>query len=175
MWWSHKKRLFGLALAPMLAVQFGCAAFQITIESKIYVGVLPDSSGNVATVTEVSAHGLRDALRRGPEHNFYEWAMSVWVPASSEHITQVVFRQGLEHWGDQAALRRDFDNVEARADSSGHRIWLVDKQTGRVVASADLDTKSLTGLDDESPSWARPDGGTVLTSITNVLYGDPNH
>ncbi len=104
MWWSHKKCLLRLALAPILAVQFGCAAFQMTIESKIYVGVLPDSSGNVATVTEVSAHGLRDALRRGPEHNFYEWAMSVWVPASSEHITQVVLRQGFRRWDDQRLL-----------------------------------------------------------------------
>ena len=170
--WSHKKLLLRLALATTLAVQFGCAAFQMQVGKMIYVGVLPDSSGNVVTVTKVSAYGLRDALRRGPEHNFDEWTMSVWVPASSEHITQVVFRQGLEHWGDQAALRRDFDNVEARADSSGHRIWLVDKQTGRVVASADLETESFTGPDDESPSWARSDGGAVLTSITNVLYGN---
>ena len=172
--WSHKKCLLRLALAPTLAVQFGCAAFQMKVGTMIYVGVLPDSSGNVVTVTKVSAYGLRDALRSGPEHNFDEWTMSVWVPASSEHITQVVFRQGFGRWDDQASLRRDFDNVEARADSSGRRIWLVDKQTGRVVASADLDTKSLTGLDDESPSWARPDGGTVLTSITNVLYGNAN-
>ena len=170
--WSHKKCLLRLALAPTLAVQFGCAAFQSTTEAMIYVGVLPDSSGTVATVTKVYRYSLRDALRRGPEHNFYEWTMSVWVPGSSEHITQVVFHQGFERWDDQTSLRRDFDNIEARADSSGHRIWLVDKQTGRVVGSGDLDTKSLTGLDDESPSWARPDGGTVLTSITNVLYSN---
>ena len=170
--WSHKKCLLRLALAPTLAVQFGCGAFQSTTEAMIYVGVLPDSSGTVATVTKVYRYSLRDALRRGPEHNFDEWAMSVWVPASSEHITQVALRQGFGRWDDQASLRRDFDNVEARADSSGHRIWLVDKQTGRVVASADLGTKSFTGPDDESPSWARSDGGTLLTSIANVLYGN---
>jgi hypothetical protein len=170
--WSHKKFLLRLALAATLAVQFGCAAFQSTSETMIYVGVLADSPGNVLTVTEVSAYGLGDMLRRGPEHNFHEWAMSVWVPASSERITQVVSHQGFGRWDDEASLRRDFDNVEARADSSGHRIWLVDKQTGRVVASADLDTKSFTGPDDESPSWARSDRGTVLTSIANVMYGN---
>ena len=173
--WSHKNCLLRLALVPTLAVQSGCAAFQSITEAMIYVGVLPDSSGNVVTVTKVYRYSLGDALQPGPEHNFHEWSMSVWVPASSKHITQVVFHQGFGRWDDQASLRRDFDNVEARADSSGHRIWLVDKPTGRVVASADLDTESFTGPDDESPSWARPDGGTVLTSITNVLYGNADH
>ncbi|MCH8807714.1 MAG: hypothetical protein IH986_16745 [Planctomycetes bacterium] len=134
-----------------------------------YVGVLADSSGNVVTIAEVQEYGQRDALQRGAAHNFQEWTLSVRAPSSGERVRQVVLRQGLASYHTQAFWRA-IENIEARADSSGRRIWLVNRQTRRVVASADLDAESFTGPDDEPPPWARPDGGTVLTSITKVLY-----
>lgn len=167
--WLHTTCLLRLAFAPVVLGQAGCAAFQNTTLATTYVGVLADSSGNVVTIAEVQDYGQRDALQRGAAHNFQEWTLSVRAPSSGERVRQVVLRQGLASYHTQAFWRA-IENIEARADSSGRRIWLVNRQTRRVVASADLDAESFTGPDDEPPPWARPDGGTVLTSITKVLY-----
>ncbi len=169
--WLRTTCLLPLALAPVVLGQTGCALFQMSWVATPYLGVLADSSGNVVTIAEVQEYGQRDALQRGPAHNFHEWTLSIRAPSSSERVRQVVFRQGLARW-DTQAFWRAIENIEARADSSGRRIWLVNTPTRRVVASADLDAQSFTGPDDESPPWARPDGGTVLTSITKIALYD---
>lgn len=55
-----------------------------------------------------------------------------------------------------------FDNVEARRDEAGRRVWFVQRDTSRVIATVDLTTHATTGPDDEPPAWATPDGGKVL-------------
>ncbi len=55
-----------------------------------------------------------------------------------------------------------FDNVEARRDEAGRRVWFVQRDTSRVIATVDLTTHATTGPDDEPPAWATPDGGKPL-------------
>lgn len=55
-----------------------------------------------------------------------------------------------------------FDDIEVRADESRRRVWFVDREAGRVIATLDRDTGSTTGPDDEPPAWATVNGGVLL-------------
>jgi len=55
-----------------------------------------------------------------------------------------------------------FEEIEVRADESRRRVWFVDGETGRVVATLDRDTGATTGPDDVPPPWAIVGGGIVL-------------
>ncbi|MHC4235760.1 MAG: hypothetical protein ACYSUQ_11640, partial [Planctomycetota bacterium] len=57
-----------------------------------------------------------------------------------------------------------FENVEARRDETGQKVWFVQRDTSRIVATLDLQTHKTTGPDDEPPAWATPDGGEPLES-----------
>jgi hypothetical protein len=56
-----------------------------------------------------------------------------------------------------------FDEIEVRADEARRRVWFVDRETRRVIATLDRDTGSTTGPDDEPPPWATVDGGVPLS------------
>ena len=55
-----------------------------------------------------------------------------------------------------------FENVEARRDETGQKVWFVQRDTSRIIATVDLWTRQTTGPDDEPPAWATPDGGKPL-------------
>jgi len=55
-----------------------------------------------------------------------------------------------------------FENVEARTDETGQKVWFVQRDTSRIVATLDLATHQTTGPDDEPPAWATPNGGRLL-------------
>jgi hypothetical protein len=55
-----------------------------------------------------------------------------------------------------------FENVEARRDKTGQKVWFVERDTSRIVATLDLETHETTGPDDEPPAWATPDGGEPM-------------
>ncbi len=55
-----------------------------------------------------------------------------------------------------------FENVEARRDEAGRRVWFVQRDTSRIIATVDLTTHATTGPDEEAPAWATADGGKPL-------------
>ena len=52
--------------------------------------------------------------------------------------------------------------LEARSNAERNRVWIVDKNSQRVIASHDRLTKITTGLDEQAPSWASPAEGVML-------------
>ncbi len=56
----------------------------------------------------------------------------------------------------------EIGTIEARCNESQSRIWFVDKDAGRVIATVDRVIGQTTGPDDEHPGWADPNGGTRL-------------
>jgi hypothetical protein len=60
-----------------------------------------------------------------------------------------------------------FENVEARRDKTGEKVWFVQRDTSRIVATVDLATHETTGPDEEPPAWATPEGGEPLESAAN--------
>ncbi|MHC4089674.1 MAG: hypothetical protein ACYSUQ_04015 [Planctomycetota bacterium] len=54
------------------------------------------------------------------------------------------------------------DSFEMRIDSNQHKLWVVDKAAGRVVASHDRETKATTGFGEQPPAWADPHQGVSM-------------
>jgi hypothetical protein len=75
------------------------------------------------------------------------------------------FRQVLKKvdagWGKQPS-ELDFHNVEARTDETRQRLWLVDRDASRIIATLDQGSGQTTGPDDDPPPWATPEGGVPL-------------
>ena len=55
--------------------------------------------------------------------------------------------------------------LEARSTPERDRIWIVDKDARRVIASHDRRTKITTGIGEQAPSWAGPAVGDILERI----------
>jgi hypothetical protein len=58
-----------------------------------------------------------------------------------------------------------FENVVARTDETRQRVWFIQRDTGRVIATLDRQTGQTTGPDDEPPPWATPTGGQLLMPL----------
>jgi hypothetical protein len=52
--------------------------------------------------------------------------------------------------------------LEGRTDATRQRVWIVDKETGEVIATLDRSSNTVTGLRDKPPAWATMEGGVVL-------------
>ncbi len=55
--------------------------------------------------------------------------------------------------------------LEARSTPERDRIWIVDRDAHRVIASHDRRTRITTGIGEKAPSWAGPDVGDILQRI----------
>lgn len=53
-------------------------------------------------------------------------------------------------------------DIEVRADTDRSRLWLVDRSTGTVLASADTASGAITAAADPQPPWADPEAGERL-------------
>jgi hypothetical protein len=56
----------------------------------------------------------------------------------------------------------DLHDLEVRADGSRSKVWFVERDTDRIIATLDRETGRTTGPDDEPPTWATPEGGEQL-------------
>jgi len=56
----------------------------------------------------------------------------------------------------------NFLNVVGRTDETRQKVWFVERDTGRILATLDRQSGSITGPDDTPPDWAKPDGGLLL-------------
>jgi hypothetical protein len=58
----------------------------------------------------------------------------------------------------------ELGDVEIRADRSKHKVWFVERETGRIIATLDVVNGATTGPDDTPPAWATPTGGVPLAT-----------
>ena len=55
--------------------------------------------------------------------------------------------------------------LEARSTPARDRVWIVDREAHRVIASHDRRTKITTGIREQAPAWAGLDVGDVLDRV----------
>lgn len=123
----------------------------------VYIGAL-DEGKQVHLVKHVEYN----TLLKGPEHNFAELYLEV-TPLDASVGKNVVARRSpvsSDEWP-----HFWLGKLEARTDPNRQRVWIVDKDAGRIVASLDCSTGATTGPQDESPPWAELDTGTVLAEL----------
>ena len=60
-------------------------------------------------------------------------------------------------------------SLKAWYDAPVGRLWIVDIQNQHIVASLDMKTRDITGIDDAPPDWAALDGGATGERVAPVL------
>jgi hypothetical protein len=112
---------------------------------------------------ELTYDRLRNRETGEPERA-YELLRVVVRPRPELGFAQTVKKVELKYGVPRGQCR--FENVEARRDETGQKVWFVQGDTSRIVATLDLQTHETTGPDDEPPAWATSDGGVPLKSAT---------
>ncbi len=81
---------------------------------------------------------------------------------------EVVHRRTLAR-REQTAILKDgpfkLGVLEARSTPGRDRVWIVDREAHRVIASHDRRTKITTGINEQAPAWAGADAGDVLERL----------
>ena len=161
-----------IGCTPVFGVTTGCAAFENKAVWPVHEAVLD----NVRTVKLMQYVQINAALR-GQEHNFAQLVLCIASRAQADHpsacvggicfrgevVGGVVARRGGDDW--RSFERFKFGKLEARADTDLDKVWIVDKDAGRAIASLDCASGATTGPDDEVPAWASPTGGIVLKPV----------
>ncbi len=160
------------ATATVCTANLGCAVFECKGLWPAHIARL-DGDRTI----HLEEYVQYNAALRGPRYNFAELTLAV-VPenATSEapvckggvcrpggSIVCVIARRGAEDWKDLKQFK--FGQLEARSDSARDKVWIVDRDASRVVATLDCGTGATTGPDDQPPAWAAVDGGARLEPI----------
>jgi hypothetical protein len=146
------------ATASICLTNFGCLAFQNQALLPMHRAVLDEGR------TVSLAYYVQDnAVLRGPDHNYAELRLFVESDKDGPMAGGVVARRGNTFGCEVESFQ--LGEVEARADDAREKVWLVDKEAQRVVATLDCATGATTGPDDQPPTWATLDGGVRLEPI----------
>ena len=157
--WRPVSELAALVfLGAVCTGNLGCALFEGQCNSLMYQASLNDGRS-----VSLWQHRQQNMVLRGPEYNYAALCLSVVCEESDSRVGGVVARRGAETWDKAPTFR--FGQLEARADRSGERVWIVDTEANRVIASLDCRSGASTGPDDEPPRWATPGGGVLLGEI----------
>jgi len=108
---------------------------------------------------ELTVDRLRNHEAGKPERE-YELLRVVVRPRKHLHFEDTLKKVELELGVPRGQCR--FENVEARRDETGQKVWFVQRDSSRIIATVDLWTRKTTGPDDDPPAWATPDGGEPL-------------
>jgi hypothetical protein len=143
----------GLVLASVGCSPAGSSATQIRMQTLCSAGL--DECREIALTYDRAWD--REA---GKPQRAYELLRVVVKPREPLHFEQTV--KTVELKSGVPVGQCQFENVEARRDEANRRVWFVQRDTSRIVATVDLITQATTGPDDEPPAWATPDGGKPL-------------
>ena len=143
----------GLVLASVGCASAGSSATQIRMKTLCSAGL--DECREIALTYD----RLWDREAGKPERA-YEQLRIVVKPREALQFEQTVKTVELRSGAPRGQCQ--FENVEARRDDAGRRVWFVQRDTSRIIATVDLTTHATTGPDDDPPPWATADGGKPL-------------
>jgi hypothetical protein len=95
----------------------------------------------------------------------YEQLMLRVAPRDDHRVRVALKTVDLDPGVPRGQLR--FNNVQARTDGTGARVWFIDMDTGRILATLDRRNGVTTGPDDPPPPWATADSGVILKTTSD--------
>ena len=104
---------------------------------------------------------VQDRTDTGPVRTYEQLRLAV-RPRKHLHFESTLKTVELGPGVPRGQLR--YRNVEARTDETHRKVWFVQRDTGRIIATFDREKGETTGPDDKPPAWATPDGGELLDS-----------
>lgn len=155
--WTVQFGVFGL-LAGVLFASIGCSSPGGS-STRTRMATLCRAGLDDCREIELTYDHLRDREAGEPERT-YEQLRIVVRPRAPLSFEQTVKSAEVKLGTPQGQYR--FENVDVRRDKTGRKVWFVQRDTSRIIATLDLDTHATTGPDDEPPAWATPDGGAPL-------------
>lgn len=150
--------LIGWAAAAVFG-GIGCSQTTDTSCTQIRVQTLCHAGLDECREVELTCDRSWERETGQPERE-YELLRVVVKPRQTLSFEQAVKKVELKLGTPRGQCR--FENVEARRDETGRKLWFVQRDSSRIVATVDLETHVTTGPDDEPPAWATPDGGVPL-------------
>jgi hypothetical protein len=108
---------------------------------------------------QLSCDRIRETIPDEPERRYERLTLEV-VPREHLRLNRALKQVEVGRGVPRGQIR--YEQVEARTDEARRKVWFVDREAGRVIATLDLETRQTTGPDDDPPAWATPDGGVVL-------------
>ncbi|MHC4234321.1 MAG: hypothetical protein ACYSUQ_04315 [Planctomycetota bacterium] len=147
-------------VAGLVLASVGCSS-PAGSSTRIRMQTLCSAGLDECREIELTYDRLRDR-EAGEPQRAYELLRIVVQPRQQLSFEQTVKTVELKFGVPRGQCR--FENVEARRDETGQKVWFVQRDTSRIVATLNLQTHETTGPDDEPPAWATPDGGEPLES-----------
>ena len=141
----------------LILVAAGCAPTRTSTRTRVRT----IGQGNLDEWRKVvlSYDVIREREGTEPERKYEQVTLHIY-PREHLYFERALKTVELKFGVPSGELR--FEDAEARIDESRRKIWFVERDTGRIIATLDLETARTTGPDDEPPSWATPEGGAPL-------------
>jgi hypothetical protein len=149
-------------VAGLVLVSVGCSS-ATSSSTQIRMQTLCSAGLDECREIALTCDQLQDREAGKPERT-YELLRVVVQPRRHLHFEQAVKQVELKLGVPRGQCR--FEDVEARRDATGQKVWFVQRDTSRIIATVDLWTRETTGPVDEPPAWATPDGGEPLGPAT---------
>jgi len=146
-------RFLSAAACSLSLLATGCAAFQSRGVHEEFRGKL-DAERTVVLSRSVQ----RDMLRTGERHNYAELELAL------ENQEGVLLHQQVARiagtYQNPPAFR--FGTIEGRVSEQGDKLWFIDQEARKIIASIDLETQRVTGPADAAPEWAGLRNGKTI-------------
>jgi len=139
-----------IALPPFLT---GCLFESQTVQTLYSARV--DNDRSIA----LRAHTVRNALNSDPRYNFSELNFSAYAGGCASEST-VFGRRPVTNDNEYAAT---LTNLIGRTNEACTQVWIVDRDTNRVIVAYDVNAGRIFPMDSAIPDWALFDSGTPLT------------
>lgn len=145
-------------VAGLVVASVGCSSADHS-STRMRMKTLCSAELDECREIQLTCDRLRDREAGEPKHT-YEQLRVVVRPRKHLSFEQTVKAVELKLGVPHGQFR--FENVEARRDATGQKVWFVQRDTSRIIATVDLQSHETTGPDDETPAWATPHGGEPL-------------
>jgi len=119
---------------------------------------------NECQEVRLSCDFVRDRTSGHPERKYEQFVLRV-NPRRHLRFERTLKTVELVRGARRGQIR--FEEIEARTDDTHQKVWFVESETGRILATLDRATGNTTGPDDPAPAWATQDGGVPLESISD--------
>ena len=158
---NTRRWLMEMAILPGLVciMNAGCAPlFQASRIHDVYRGRLDESR-----IVRLSETRQVDGMH--PEGDYSQLVLALSADDAIV-VNRVVGHRGASRGERPAGFQ--LGELEGRTDADRQRVWIIDREAGRVIASVDCKTKLVTGWQEPPPTWATLDGGTVIESMIPI-------